>query len=945
MWASLAVVALLTTGVGEAHRWGHEPYGPPTPLDVAIQPGGNYYIADNAGGAVVELDAQFQPTGRRIAAPNVTGLDVDAANRLAIVTGGAGGTLAVVNADGTEAFHVGGNEVALFEDALGVTWGPAGNLFVFDAGAGNVKVFDNTGKLLFTFGDYTWSRSYDSKKQKRRVTADVADHLNTPCRGDFLPDGRLIIADYDGPVIDPEIGRNCGAFTVWSVDVAAQQATFEKFLPPDHPYPDFKAGDVYVDDHNGRIYTVESDFPLTDHDFVRVQDDVNTPPRFATNYFPFRFLTHPRAVTLSAGGDVVVAEADKGLIFSMPRSLFDTPAGEAPLDWPKVLRTPVCERNRVVLEYRTVAPIVSRVRFSPLVGDWYEYPAGPDLENLREVSAPARDSRHQPLAADQPALNHRITLDKLEPGQRYICQYLLSEHAWPGPLWSEPFIVTTQPPEKKTQYIDAEVIVLVFTNLVKPPADNAMPEPADPGPMSAADIEALQYRMEVARQYYWINSAAHCNLRYTYVFDDTRYPDGPVPNWGYWPDADHRAIDAILAEHGVDHNDMAGLCAIYGYREWNAKRQAWVFSTSGGNTWGSCHDGSGMNTINAGGDTAWLFAHEYGHSMSINYLASCQYFHFNHFRWNYYPADYGEHWNGMAAMLREFSDVAYWALKYGRVVCVDDADEDGLPDNDPRCPLDEVRFGSDPTKADTDGDRLSDLEELMSTTGLQHYAQAFDMRQIEPIYDPNPAETDSDGDGIADGDDKYPVYPWQPTVYEAHVTVDGAIADDEWPTQGFRREMQDAAITGELRLAWDHDYLYVGVIQNAPPEVETPAQLYVQVDGNNDGFTVSGDNIALWVTPKADGTAAVRTQFNDTIIRLKPTWTDNILPSPEDVKAAWGTHDGQFHLEVAIPRTKDACLDLIRFEELGLLFYLTPANSDQTLRLFEPQELFDVVLR
>jgi len=70
-----------------------------------------------------------------------------------------------------------------------------------------------------------------------------------------------------------------------------------------------------------------------------------------------------------------------------------------------------------------------------------------------------------------------------------------------------------------------------------------------------------------------------------------------------------------------------------------------------------------------------------------------------------------------------------------------DGDGDGLPDADPRLPADEARFGSDPTRPDTDGDGLNDLEEFRAG-----------------IYGgTDPRRPDTDGDGLPDGIDPYPL--------------------------------------------------------------------------------------------------------------------------------------------------------------------------------------------
>jgi DNA-binding beta-propeller fold protein YncE len=949
---ALPAVALLAAvsasqPVSDATRWGHEPYAVASPVDVAVSPpDGAVYVACAAEGQVVMLKPDLQPTGIAIAAPGVSGLAVAADGRLAIVTGGKAGQLFVVRQDGEIVKRVGGTDQPVFTDAQGVTWDAAGNLFVFDSGAGRVRVFSTTGEALFDFGDYKWQRRYDSRKQKKRVEEEVTDKLYHPCRGDFLPDGRLIVADYDGPVSDPELNRRAGMYSVWKVDVAAKRATFEQFMRPEDPYPTSQAADVCVDPRTGRIFTAEADFPLTDHDFVRVQDSIDETPRCGTNFFPYRFITHPRGIALAANGDVLVAEADKGQVFAIPRKLFDTRRDDpSPLDWPKILRIPVCERERVVLEYTTLEAALSKVEFAPLEGDWYTYPQPPGAAGRRVAEVPAFTPQGQERQAGEPDVFHRVELTELEPGRRYVCRYLVTDKCYPAPLWSEPFLVATQPPAGQTQYVDAEVIVLVFTNLLDPVDAKFAPEPADPGPMTKAEVDALMYRLEMARRFYWINSRCRFQVHYKYVLEDQRYTPAPVHNYGYWPHDDHQEIDAILARHGVQHARTAGLCTIYGYRHWDDAAKQWVLSGSGGNTWGSIHDGSDINAFSAGGDTAWLFVHEYGHGMGINYQYSGQVFHFNHFHWNFLATHYGAHYDGMAAMCREFSDAAYWANKYGRLVLAADADNDGLPDADERCPVDERRFGSSPEDEDTDDDGLTDREELMTTAGLARYAEAFGMRQIEPVFEPDPHNRDADGDGLLDGEDEYPLYPWEPEAMFAKVRVDGEIEMDEWPHEGFVRAMEDEAINGEVRLAWDFGHLYLGLVQKVQAGEAKPARLYLELDCQNDGMTVGADNLELILEPQAEGRVQIRTKHNDTTIRQKPIWRDNVLPNPRDLEARWTRQDDEYHLEIGIPQTKDAGLDLVRFQRMGFMLQLKPDRAQEELRLFEPQQHFTFQLR
>jgi hypothetical protein len=973
----LAAATVFNDPFAPADRWGHEPYHDVGPLGVAVSPvDGHIYVADGraalAEPGVIELDADLKPTGTRYTLPLVSGVAVAADGRIAAVSASgvvvllkrtADGTLEELQTLGTPAWQppAAGTpdptpdttpdlaaDPGRFDRPCGAAFDAAGNLFVFDTFNGRVQVFGPDGRFRFAFGEYRWTRNYESEAQGKRIEEEVATRLYRPVRGAFLPDGRLIVADYDGPIIDPELNRRAGMFSVWEIDVAAATATFVRHAAQGDAYPDSKAGDVCVDAARGLIYYAEADFPLTDHANVRATVSVDDVPHLSNNFQAYLTLTHPRGLAVAANGEVLVAEADLGQVFPLPTKLMHNPPHKRdPLAWPKVLRVPVTERERVVVEYTTLVPVLSEAQYAPLPGDgWYQHREMVPVAGRQTITHAALNPAWEPLPEDQPGTNHRIEFTGLQPGTRYAWRFLVSPRGYPEPLWSETFIFATQPPEGETQYIDAEVTVLLFTNLVTPPRDaNVTPEPADPGPMTDEEIAGVKYRMEMARRFYWINSRARFNLRYNFVIEPERYDPAPVHNYGYWPHDDHRKIDAVLAKHGVKHADTAGLFVIYGYRHWDAHQRQWVLSGSGGNTWGSCHNGSGVAVINAGGDTCWLFTHEYGHCIDINYGYSGHDFHFNHFHWNYLPTNYGSHYDGCAALMREFSDAGYWSLRYGRLVRTADVDGDGLPDLDPRAPLDEKRFGSDARLVDTDGDGLADLEELMATQGVANYAEAFGRRQIEPVFEPDPQNPDTDGDGIPDGADRYPLYPWSTEVHMADVTVDGVIGAAEWPQQGFVRTMRDRQINGDVRLAWNRRHLLLGMKQKVVAGEETPARLYIEFDFNNDGMTVGSDNVEMELTPQPDGTVRVRTKHNDTVIRIEPFWRDNILPNPRDMQARWTKQGDEYHLEVAIPQTKDAGLDLDRFEQLSFMIELSSSAWPQGLRLFEPQSHFEVTLR
>jgi hypothetical protein len=117
------------------------------------------------------------------------------------------------------------------------------------------------------------------------------------------------------------------------------------------------------------------------------------------------------------------------------------------------------------------------------------------------------------------------------------------------------------------------------------------------------------------------------------------------------------------------------------------------------------------------------------------------------------PFDAGEAWDQAAMLLAVYDGWSRLGLPWVRPLEILDTDADGLPDADDRLPLDELRLGTDPTRADTDADGIADFTELAS--GLYRGS--------------NPLSTDTDGDGIADALDPWPTSNFAGAIPSARV--------------------------------------------------------------------------------------------------------------------------------------------------------------------------------
>ncbi len=187
-----------------------------------------------------------------------------------------------------------------------------------------------------------------------------------------------------------------------------------------------------------------------------------------------------------------------------------------------------------------------------------------------------------------------------------------------------------------------------------------------------------------------------------------------------------------------------------------------------------------------------------------------------------------------AAVLRAFDGYDRLAPPWNQVITFADSDGDGLADDDARLPTDERRLGSSAFSPDTDRDGLDDFREFQA--GIYHGT--------------DPTTPDSDNDGIADGDDAWPLYampgngsiPYLPRT----PAIDGKL-DNTWPllVAGFDTAGQCLYQTkgcnaqGRTRLyaGWNEQGLHVAVVTDSPIK-----SLVINLDGSgSDGPWIGGD--------------------------------------------------------------------------------------------------------
>jgi hypothetical protein len=479
---------------------------------------------------------------------------------------------------------------------------------------------------------------------------------------------------------------------------------------------------------------------------------------------------------------------------------------------------------------------------------------------------------------------HRLRITGLQPGKRYYyriydpgLQPTQEERKWgASPPWRREYAFATLAPKGYKTIVRLPVKVLVMPNVVN--VASAYQDPNNPAPppqpMSEAELARIREEYAIAARYFWVNSGMRFWVDFQIFIDDRwqRWGDEPPqaqgfykglpvcrsypgvdfapPGGGAFTIVDTRDITRTNTEPVHEEFPYAGQIEQAFPRRWNPQTQRWEFYNSGGGTYGvdSFPDGfPARSQFLGGGDTAWLVAHEFHHQMESFGAFSLanredERIVFNHPDPRYRRVNpdgsvamnpwstagkHGEHWNVMAYWDRTLSDAQWLRLYFGEVVVVRDADGDGFPDDDPRLPLDEKRFGSDSRRARTDG-QMSDLHKAMLSTWTPAPLQNTFVKPRWQSRIPDPRTTDQDGDGLPDTVDPYPLYPWQPFVWYARATVDGD--PSEWDAIPPAGELDADGTRLTVKHCHDEDAYYV--LFEITGEWE---RLHIALDGEGQG--------------------------------------------------------------------------------------------------------------
>lgn len=373
----------------------------------------------------------------------------------------------------------------------------------------------------------------------------------------------------------------------------------------------------------------------------------------------------------------------------------------------------------------------------------------------------------------------------LQPGTRYFYGIAAVDKYGNQSLLSQEMATTTDPNiSRYLKIANLDMLIPIYT-----------------GEMSSDEVRRIQNGMKIAREFYFRNSKGRLNLNFTYLLIEAIAPSTQGPTYAN-VEADLRSRGLRNNQYDAVHTFANNLEGCYG---------GFVILGNTGASFGRvCGVPFPGNDPDTDYTATWVFTHEFGHVLDLVIAGQSGFpeMLFNHFPWAYpLPAgvekfDAGAHYDGMAEILRLFGHHLEYASPWDGYIEVLDQDHDGLADSDFRVPMNEALFGSSPDIPDTDFDGLNDLAEFI--VGIYRSA--------------NPNHSDTDGDGIADGEDVYPIANFSPQMprIDHSVMIDGILSKNEkWHAMA-----SNPSFSGMLNLQlsmyanWDDDHLYFAFQSN-----------------------------------------------------------------------------------------------------------------------------------
>ncbi len=527
---------------------------------------------------------------------------------------------------------------------------------------------------------------------------------------------------------------------------------------------------------------------------------------------------------------------------------------------------------------------------------------------------------------------HKVTLNKLNHGTTY--RYHISPANWMIPLRTKfsrffPFRTPAAPTTK--QFAKLPMVTVIFTNVTDEKllqqGDNAVP------PLYEQEIERIKKQIDDGIKFYWIHSRFNFFIENEFVVVNTPFKRNQLYGTEWWYPPLDSMLETTMKQNGKDIKNYSAVLYLTCTQQFDTTLKKYVLAGKGGAFTNGVGTGKGygiswwdVTKANHSAGNNWLMVHEYNHQLDDMFMMSgYPEYWFNHISPTIgTAADFGEHFDANRHILNIVPDDEWLDLKFTTVDTT--TDSDGIPDNAPYLPLDEARLGSDPTKLDTDGDGISDLDETQQSNWLiEGWGETM---AGTPLF-PNLNNKDTDGDNLPDNLDPYPCINIKPEIHEGE--------------QKQFALMQDEKIHATILASWDSSSLKFTF------ETDKSVPIKLMLDANTDGWFIGRDNFLINLTPKNEETVESKLQiFNATDPSQWP-FMDAELAKSYSIKTSYRKSGETYVCTVELPRNENLGLDYSSNKNIGILIgFFCPFDEDGNKRyvtIFEPNRFFDVMLK
>lgn len=482
---------------------------------------------------------------------------------------------------------------------------------------------------------------------------------------------------------------------------------------------------------------------------------------------------------------------------------------------------------------------------------------------------------------------------------------------------------------------------IIFTNVL----DTTKWKPSFPElpPLPQQEIERIQSQIEDGIRFYWMNSGMNLFIDNDFIIVDEKLFHHQIFGSQWWYPPKPEWINKAIEQAGKKVEDYVAVLFLACVRDYNETTDKYELRGRGG----GFTAGIGANSqyglsywevthANHGSGNNWLMVHEFHHQLDELFLVSgYPEYWFNHFSPTVNTAaDFGEHFDGNAWILKNWPVANWYDLKFGELRFTIDEDMDGIPDDDARLPFDENRLHSSHRSADTDGDNITDLDEvLFSNWIIEGCGETYGGSTLFPdLINP-----DTDEDGLADGVDPYPLYAFEPKI--CYGTIDTTIPVNSNPI--FTR-LLDNRIHASVYAQWDSISLSFAFKMDR----RAPVKLMIDADAN--GWFIGRDNYLIYLKPKDDNTLETKLEMVNCSDPKRWPFHDKELAKKLTIKSQMKVIDNEYFITIKLGKDDYTGLKLETGENLGInigfFVIMDTKGHERYLTIFEPNRFFDVEL-